>query len=41
VAPDGTIYAGGFDHKRIVVLAEQPTAATPFTWGQVKDRYRR
>lgn len=40
-APDGTIYAGDFDHDRVVVLKEQPTPAEPSTWGKVKDHYRR
>jgi DNA-binding beta-propeller fold protein YncE len=39
--PDGAIYVGDYDHRRVVVLGEQPTPAAPSTWGQVKDRYRR
>lgn len=39
--PNGLIYAGDFDHRRVVVLREEPTAALPSTWGKVKDQYRR
>ena len=39
--PNGTLYVGDYDHRRVVVLKEETTAATPTSWGLVKDHYRR
>jgi hypothetical protein len=40
VANDGTLYAGDYDHRRVLVFAELPTAAAKPSWGGIKQRYR-
>ena len=40
VADDGTIYAGDFDNRRILVFSPPPTATLGETFGAIKARYR-
>ncbi len=40
VAPDGTIYTGDYDHRRILVLKEGLTPTAGMSWGQLKVRYQ-
>jgi sugar lactone lactonase YvrE len=40
IANDGTLYVGDYDHRRILVLTEQPTGVATSSWGQLKARYR-
>ena len=39
--PNGTLLVGDYDNRRILVLGQQPTAATSVSWGHVKSQYRR
>jgi DNA-binding beta-propeller fold protein YncE len=40
VATDGTLYAGDYDHRRVLVFSDMPTAAARISWGEIKYRYR-
>jgi hypothetical protein len=37
---DGTILTGDFDHRRVLVLGQQPTPANLTSWGKMKSDYR-
>ena len=40
IAADGTVYAGDYDHRRVLVFQEVVTAASRESWGQLKARYK-